>query len=157
MVPGCFLFSFSVTFGNNSADLGNLANAPITWVGKTLDLDSKVRVKFVFSTAISASELESLYLRVSYKDIYGETMELTVTEMEEYNADRGLYAFTVDALLASELREVLTVQIYAGEEAVSPTMEYAPDTYGNGKTGDLLTLCKALFSYSDSAKNYFNG
>ncbi len=145
----------AVTFGNNNTDLGDLENASVTWAGKTLDLDSKVRVKFVFSTAISASELESLYLRVSYKDICGETMELTVTEMEEYNADRGLYAFTVDALLASELREVLTVQIYAGEEPVSTTLQYSADTYGNNKTGVLGELCKALFAYSDSAKAYF--
>ena len=82
-------------------------------------------------------------------------MELTVTEMEEYNADRGLYAFTVDALLASELREVLTVQIFAGEEPVSTTLQYSADTYGNNKTGVLGELCKALFAYSDSAKAYF--
>ncbi len=144
-----------VTFGNNNRDLGNLASAPITWAGKTLDLDSKVRVKFVFNVSAYTGSLEDLSLRVSYRDIYGDAMELSVSEAEIYNADRGMYAFAVDALLASELREVLTVQIFAGEEAVSSTLEYSADTYGNNKTGVLGELCKALFAYSDSAKAYF--
>ena len=32
---------------------------------------------------------------------------------------------------------------------------YSPDTYGNGKTGTLGDLCRALFAYSDSAKAWF--
>ena len=145
----------AVTFGNNNTDLGDVADASVTWAGKSLDLDSKVRVKFVFNAANYSGDLVDLSLRVSYKNIYGENMELTLTEAEVYNADCGMYAFTVDALLASELREVLTVQIFAGEEAVSSTLEYSADTYGNNKTGVLGELCKALFAYSDSAKAYF--
>ena len=145
----------AVTFGNNSADLGDLANAPITWVGKTLDLDSKVCLKFVFNTSNYTGSLADLSLKVSYKDIYGETMEATVTELTAYDPTRNRYAFSVDALLASELREVVSVQIFAGNSPVSSTFQYSADTYGNNKTGDLLELCKALFAYSDSAKAYF--
>ncbi len=107
------------------------------------------------ASAISASELESLYLRVSYKDIYGDTMEITVTELQPYSEERSLYSFTVDCLLASELREVLSVRIFEGESPVSSTFQYSADTYGNNKSGALLKLCKALFAYSDSAKAYF--
>jgi hypothetical protein len=61
----------------------------------------------------------------------------------------------VDALLAAELRTVVSVQIFAGDTPVSCTLQYSADTYGNNKTGKLLELCKALFAYSNSAKNYF--
>ncbi|MBR4308538.1 MAG: phosphodiester glycosidase family protein [Oscillospiraceae bacterium] len=145
----------AVTFGNNNTDLGDLANAPITWAGKTLDLDSKVCLKFVFNTSNYTGKLSDLSLNVSYKDIYGESMNATLTEVVEYNASRNLYAFSVDTLLASELREVVSVQICEEERPVSTTFQYSADTYGNNKTGDLLGLCKALFAYSDSAKAYF--
>ncbi len=145
----------AVTFGNNSADLGDLANAPITWVGKTLDLASKVCLKVVFNTSNYTGSLADLSLKVTYKDIYGETMEVTVTEVTAYDPDRDRYAFSVDDLLASELREVVSVQIFEGETPVSSTFQYSADTYGNNKTGTLLELCKALFAYSDSAKAYF--
>ena len=145
----------AVAFGNNSADLGDLADAPITWAGKTLDLDSKVCVKFVFRTSNYTGDLADLYLKVTYKDIYGETMTALFTETVEYQASADLYAFSVDALLASELRQILSVQIFAGETPVSSTFQYSPDTYGNNKSGTLLELCKALFAYSDSARAYF--
>ena len=77
-------------------------------------------------------------------------------EAELYNSRLGYYAFTLDTLLASELRTVVSVQIYAGETPVSSTMQYSADTYGNNKTGTMLDLCKALFAYSDSAKAYFS-
>jgi hypothetical protein len=50
---------------------------------------------------------------------------------------------------------VLTVQILSGDTVVSGTLQYAADTYGNSKTDALGDLCKALFAYSDSARNYF--
>ena len=80
---------------------------------------------------------------------------MSVGNPELYNPDMGLYIFTLDALLAEELRAVVSVQIFAGDIPVSCTLQYSPDTYGNNKTGALADLCKALFAYSDSAKNYF--
>ena len=60
-------------------------------------------------------------------------------------------------MCSSDLRAVLSAQIYEGDTPVSHTLQYSPDTYGNNKKGDLLELCKALFAYSDSAKTYFAG
>ncbi len=145
----------SVVFGNTNGALNDLENAPIKWEGKGLDLASKVTVKFVFSMGSYTGELEDLSLRVSYEDIYGTAKTLTMANAELYDETRGYYAFTLDSLLAAELRSVLSVQIYEGETPVSCTLQYSADTYGNNKKGDLLELCKALFSYSDSAKLYF--
>ncbi|MBR4308064.1 MAG: hypothetical protein IKT58_00570, partial [Oscillospiraceae bacterium] len=144
-----------LTFGNVNEDLKDLENAPVVWVGKTLNLESKVCLKFVFKTTAYTGELSDLSLRVSYEDRNGEIKTVTVPEAEAYSESAQLYSFTVDSLLAAELRSVVSVQIYAGETPVSTTLLYSPDTYGNGKTGTLLELCKALFAYSDSAKQYF--
>ncbi len=145
----------SVVFGNTNTVLNDLENAPIKWEGKALDLASKVTVKFIFSMGTYTGDLSELTLRVSYEDIYGATKTLTMVNAELYNEAHGYYAFTLDALLAAELRSVLSVQIHEGDTPVSCTLQYRADTYGNNKKGDLLELCKALFAYSDSAKIYF--
>ena len=145
----------AVTFGNTNQTLDDLANASIKWVGKSLNLDSKVCLKFIFSMGSYTGDVSDLSLRVSYTDTYGATKELVLTNAELYNAKLGYYAFTLDAMLAAELRSVVSVQVYSGNTPVSCTLQYSADTYGNNKTGTLLELCKALFAYSDSAKSYF--
>ena len=145
----------AVTFGNTDRILQDVKNAPIQWEGKALDLVSKVTVKFVFSLGAYTGELDDLRLRVSYEDLYGKSKTLTLQGAEVYNASKGYYAFSVDTLLAAELRSVLSVQIYEGATPLSCTLQYSPDTYGNGKKGTLLELCKALCAYSDSAKAFF--
>ncbi len=147
----------SVSFGNTNWVLNDLQNAPITWAGKTLDLASKVTLKFIFSLGNYTGELSDLVLRVRYEDSDGKTENLIVSQVEAYNASYGLYAYSLDSLLAAELRTVLSVQIFRGDTPVSATLQYSADTYGNNKTGELLELCKALFAYSDSAKNFFVG
>jgi len=145
----------AVTFGNHNRVLDDIENATVTWAGKALNLESKVTLKFAFYPASYTGSLSDLTLHISYTDIHGNTKTEILGSPELYLASSGVYAFTLDTLLAAELRAVISAQIYAGETPVSPTLEYSPDTYGNGKTGDLLNLCKALFAYSDSAKTYF--
>ncbi len=142
-------------FGNTNVTLNDLPDPSITWIGKSLNLESKVALKFVFSTAGYSGDLEDLSLRVSYTDIEGKTVTTTVEEIEAYNAALQQYAFSFHGLLAAELRSVVSVQIFAGNAPVSCTLQYSADTYGNNKSGVLLELCKALFAYSDSAKIYF--
>ncbi len=145
----------TVTFGNTNRVLNDLENAPITWAGKVLNLESKVTLKFVFDPADYSVDLSDLTLRISYEDVSGGTKLLTIENPELYNEAMGYYVFTLDTLLAAELRTAVSVQIYAGDTPASCTMEYSADTYGNNKTGTLGELCKALFAYSDSAKDYF--
>ncbi len=145
----------TVTFGNTNVTLNDLPDPSITWAGKSLNLESKVALKFVFGTAGYSGNLDDLNLRVSYTNIEGETVTTTVEDVEDYNLSNQQYAFSFDGLLAAELRSVVSVQIYEKDTPVSCTLRYSADTYGNNKTGTLGTLCKALFAYSDSAKAYF--
>ncbi len=145
----------TVTFGNTNKMMEDLDNAPIVWVGKALNLESKVAVKFIFAPASYSGDVGGLTLHISYEDAQGNAKTLTLGDPELYNEEKGYYAFTLDTLLAAELRTVISARIYSGNTPVSATLQYSPDTYGNNKTGTLLDLCKALFAYSDSAKAYF--
>ncbi len=146
----------AVEFNTTNTVLNDVPNAPMQWEGKALDLASKVAVKFIFSTGTYTGKISDLHLAVSYTDVHGKTKTLTVEDCALYNTSYDFYAFTLDSLLAAELRSVLSVQIYEGDTPVSSTLFYTADTYGNNKKGALLDLCKALFAYSDRAKAYFS-
>ncbi len=146
-----------LVFGNTNTTLSDLEDPQITWVGKSLNLETKVAVKYIISTLNYSDSLSDLNLRITYTDLYGEKKEAIVTELEEYDIKESRYAFSFNGLLAAELRTVLSAQVYVGDTPVSVTMNYSPDTYGNNKTGALGSLCTALIAYSDSAKAYFIG
>ena len=146
----------AISFGNTNETLSDLDNPVITWVGKSLNLESKVSVKYIFSLGTYAGRVEDLTLKVRYVNRAGKTVETILTSPEIYNPTTNRYAFSFDGLLAAELRSVVEVAVYEGDTRLSQTLRYSPDTYGNNKTGQLLTLCKALFAYSDTAKAYFS-
>ena len=147
----------AVAFNGHNVTLKDPENPAIIWKGKTLDLASKVTVKLIFDPANYEGNIEDLTLRVSYEDVDGNTKTVNIRNAELYSASYGFYAFSVDTLLAAELRTVLSAQIYAGETPVSATTEYSAETYGKGLTGNLGELCKALFAYVDRAYAYFAG
>ena len=142
-------------FGDNYKVLNDSPVSLVTWTGKALVLDSKVTLKFVFNAAGYAGAPENLKLKVTYTDYAGKTVNTEVIGAQVYNANAGLYSFDFDGLLAAELRSVVTVAVYAGNTQISHSMCYSADSYGNGRTGTLLDLCKALVAYSDSALIYF--
>ncbi len=144
-----------VLFGNNNSVGTELADPRISWVGKALDLTSRVGVKFIFSTASYEGDPMELSLRISYTDSEGQMQQATIEAPEVYNESNQLYAFGFYELPAAELRSILNVQVYAGDTPLSQIMTYSPDSYGNNKSGTLLELCKALFAYVDCAEGYF--
>lgn len=145
----------TVSFGNINTTGNTPVKPSVFWIGKTLDLNTKVTVLYVVNVADYTGEFSDLSLRVEYTNYEGKTVTVSLTELEPYQGSESFYTFRMDSLLAAELRTVLRAQVYEGETAVSTLMTYSPDTYGNNKTGLLGTLCKALFAYSDAAKAYF--
>ena len=145
----------TVTFGNTSLELGFTPNPTVTWAGKALDLQSKVGIRYVVNLSNYKGKVEDLKLYISYSDITGAMRTVVLGAPELYKANDNLYAFTFDGLLAAELRTEVTATVYENDTPVSNDFIYCADTYGNGKTGTLGELCKALFAYSDSAKAYF--
>ncbi|MBP3412772.1 MAG: fibro-slime domain-containing protein [Oscillospiraceae bacterium] len=145
----------TVPFGSTNEILEDLPNAPIAWVGKSLDLQSRVSLKYIFALSSYEGALTDLSLHVSYTDLNGKLCTAVLTELEEYDPTAGRYAFTFSALRAAELRSIVSAQVYAGSTPVSPTLRYSPATYGANKEGTLATLCRALLAYSDSANTFF--
>ena len=145
----------SVAFGNNKSFLGDHSAPTVTFVGAPLRLDSKIIVRYVIDTTAYKGNMEDLSLRISYEGIDGSIVTETLTDLELYYEAASYYAFDFDGLLASELRTVMSAVVYEGDTPVSETMTYSVDTYGNGRTGSLLTLIQAMMAYSDSCKVYF--
>ena len=146
----------ALTFTATDSNLGDLASPVIPWVGKTLDLGSKVGMKFVFNAKNYSGDVSKLSMKVSYTGSTGEVKTVTLTGAEVYNAANGYYSFTFYGLLASELRTVVDVAIYNGNTQLSETLRYSAETYATKTTGTALEpLSQALFAYSDSAKAFF--
>ena len=145
----------TLSFTATDSFWGDLENATITWVGKTLDLGSKVGMKFVFNAANYGGKVENLSMKVRYQGNNGETKAVTLTGAEVYNAANSYYSFTFYGLLASELRTVVDVTIYEGDTQLSEGLRYSAETYASKAPATLEPLTRALFAYSDSAKAYF--
>ena len=146
----------ALTFRATDSKHGDLENPSITWVGKTLDLASKVGIKFVFSTEGYSGNVENLSLKVMYLNSNGEAKTVTLTGIEAYHTENGYYSFTFYGLLASELRSIVNVAVFEGDTQRSEFLSYSAETYASNTIGKALEpLCRALFAYSDSAKAYF--
>ena len=145
----------ALTFTATDGFLGDLTNAPIAWVGKTLDLGSKVGMKFVFNTVSYTGDIANLSMQVSYAGGNGEIKTVTLTGADVYGSTVGYYSFTFYGLLASELRTVVDVAIFEGETQLSETLRYSAETYASKAPTALEPLTRALFAYCDSAKAFF--
>ncbi|MBQ2445278.1 MAG: hypothetical protein II272_02430, partial [Oscillospiraceae bacterium] len=117
--------------------------------------DSKVTLRMIANLGNYTGSISDLSVRVTYTNMEGQNVTVTLTDPIVYNEANQQYAFDFAELRAAELRRVLSAAVYAGNQRVSPTLEYSMDTYGNNKTGALLTLCQSLVAYSDAALEYF--
>lgn len=146
----------TVSFGNTNEEVMVLPQPPVTWVGKTLNLESKVTLKYVIDTSAYTGALDELSLQVTYADYAGEPKTVVISRLTPYSEAKGWYAFDFDGLLAAELRTVISASIYQGSTQISNILRYSPDTYGKGTSDPLLLrLCQALYAYSDSASAFF--
>lgn len=151
----------AVTFDTISGQADDLPDAPIKWVGKTLDLQSKVALRCVFDYSGYGKYYTSVYdlcLAVRYTDVYGQEQVSYSYARSSIGSGSTHYSITFEDLATVNLRVPLELQIVetSGNVPVSNTMYYSISSYGNGKTGALLTLCQALMAYSDSTRAYFS-
>ena len=146
----------ALTFTTTDSSLNDLVSPVIPWVGKTLDLGSKVGMKFVFNAKNYSGDVENLSMKVTYKGSNGDTKTVTLTDVDVYSAANKYYSFTFYGLLASELRTAVDVAIFEGNTQLSETLRYSAETYASKTAGTALEpLTRALFAYSDSAKAFF--
>ena len=81
----------SVVFGNTNSVGNELSSPAVVWEGKSLTLNSKVTLKFIFSAKNFTGNIANLTLRVSYKDIYGNTVSKTVSDPQITVVNPGNY------------------------------------------------------------------
>ena len=145
----------TVEFDNINTTVGAITNAPVSIIGKSLNLDSKVTIKYVIELTNYEGKPEDLDLRVTYTDINGATKTVILEGAELYDAPTNRYSFEFDGLLAAELRSTVSAAVYSGNTRVSAVLQYSASTYGYNKQGALRTLCQTLMAYSDAARAYF--
>ena len=147
----------SVVFDTINKANEDMTDPSVSIIGKSLNLDSKVTLKFIVELKTYTGDVNDLTVVVNYTDINGVAKSATLTDPQAYDPAKNRYSFEFDGLLAAELRQPLTVAVYSGSTRLSGTIEYSASTYGTGKQGALKTLCQALMAYSDAAKAYFAG
>lgn len=151
----------TVIYGDHGLEISNGPAPSFAWVGKSLNLESRVALTFRFRQTDPTLRDEEWKVVVQYRNSQGEQIiyETDSSELTQIlMGDTAVYEFTFSELAAAELRNAVCVTIYNGDnEPISPDLIYSADTYGNGKTGALGEVCKALFAYSDSAKAFFAG
>ena len=145
----------TLSFDDVNKTTAQPANATVAWAGKALVMDSKITIRYVVDLTNYEGEISDLTLQVTYVNYKGETCNTTLPAPALYNGAKNYYAFDFTELPAAELRQPVACAVYEGGRRVSSVIQYSVSTYGNGKTGELLTLCKALIAYSDSTKAYF--
>ena len=136
--------------------VGKDLEAPaVLWKGKALDMNTRVGLRYVVDVSGFDADPTTLSLRLSYTDSKGEKRQVILEDPVEYVPGSGWYTFMYEGLYASELRCTLKAAVYAGEERVSQTLTYSPQTYAENKVETLGALCRAMFAYSDSARAFF--
>ena len=133
--------------------LGDLPNPTVFWVGEALTLDSVAGIKLVFDAKSYAPE--ELQVKIVYRDRRGAEQAVILANPTPYNAQH--LCVTCYELSAAELRTVISVTVYRGNQQVSETLQYSAESYASKTIGTgAEALCKALFAYSDSAFTYFS-
>ncbi|MBR4308092.1 MAG: metallophosphoesterase [Oscillospiraceae bacterium] len=146
----------AVSFNDNRALLSDLKEPEISWVGRSLSLESKVVIRWVFDASRYDGDPKTLSLRLTYTDHTGKQVSEILSGSQVYNLQTKTYVFDLDSLTAAQMRCVVSAAVYEGDTRLSQTARYSIDSYGLNKTGALLTLCQAMIAYGDSAATFFS-
>ena len=142
----------AVSFDTVNEELEDLSVPSVQWIGKTLDLQSTIALNAYINCSNYPGSPTDLRLKVRYTDVHGTENVFYSENYKSYNGSKNIFYATFAGLPAADLRTVLELCVVDAEGTqVSTTVRYSMGSYGNGKTGDLLTLCQALMAYSDSA------
>ncbi len=144
-----------VTFTDNYKVLNDIENPQISIVRKTLSVESKIVVRYVVDATNYLDKLDQLSMRVTYQGVDGIEKTVILDECEIYMAGTNYYVFDLEALIAAELRTVISAAVYEGDTQISTTMQYSVESYGVPTTGTVRALCQAMLAYGDSAFAYF--
>ena len=146
----------TVTFNDHNRNVDDVEDPTVKWVGVSLDLRSRVTLRYIVDLTNYTGSVEDLHLSVHYTDIRGVETWCVLTEAQVYNEAKNWYAFDISYFGLAEMRTVLTAQVYvSGGLPVTCSKEYSIDTYCNGKTGLLGELCATMIAMSDSVADYF--
>lgn len=120
----------------------------ISSVGKALDMDSAMALRFYFRPNGTNISQYSFSAKVN-----GETVEIEPV----VNSD-GRFLVVISGIAASDFDDVYTVTITNKEDQSSKTVSYSVMAYAYAKqsgSAKLAEVCKAIYQYHLDAKAYF--
>ena len=131
----------------------NNSSMPVVFLSSNLDLQSRIYNQiFINSGSQNAAELTAVV-----KDGAGNVLQ-TVTELKRFTDQ--WYAIPITEILPSEVHTIYTIQVFAGDEAVSEVAEYSVesclyDLYYLDSMADYRDLGVAIMRYCVAADNAF--
>lgn len=145
----------SVSLTNHMQMLDDMQEPTLKWKSASLVLGNRITLKFIANLNGYAGSIETLSAHISYEDGNGIHKTVRLTEFVPIEGSEGLYEVECDFLAAKDLRSVLTATLYEGDVQCARSVRYSVESYASRQQGVLLTLCKAMMAYSDSARNFF--
>ncbi len=121
------------------------------YFGTILALETNIQMGvFFYDTAEGA-----LTAKVSYRDHNGNAVSYEIAEeyFDTTYAANGLYGILVDTLVAGDVYQLVSVEIYEGDNRIS-CVEESMESYVVRQSGSLLPIYDALMKFMVSSYNY---
>jgi len=142
-----------VTADASSTQTEGMEAPEALWVSAGLLLNDKVVIRFAFE----AENAEGLSVKVVLNG-----NEYTVSQFVPVAGAENRYYVYIEGLNATQLRDIVSVTVMRGEDAVSETLTYSVEVYATKVFAyaevegyeNLVNLVKAMMAYGDSAEAY---
>ncbi len=119
--------------------------------GTILALETNIKMGVFFK----GTGYEGYTAKVSYRDHNGNTVSYEVAgkDFDATYAANGMYGIMVDTLVAGDVYQVVTVEVYDGETLVASVSE-SMESYVVRQSASLLPIYDALMKFMVSSYNY---
>lgn len=145
----------SVPLENHMQMLNDMEAPTLKWKSASLVLGNRISLQFIANLSTYEDSLSNLSARISYEDANGAVKTVILSHFVPIEGSDSLYSIECDFLAAKDLRCVLTASLYEGETQCSRSVRYSVESYASRQQNELLTLCRAIMAYSDSARSFF--
>ena len=120
-----------------------------------LTLKSAIMLDFIFSNSAIGTDYTGLYALVTYRDHYGEPVQLRIdAAVKPYDADHGYVS--VPGLAVADYSQEVTCKVHNAQGDVIAWATDSIEGYAHRMSGSLPEIVDAIVKFGCSAYNYFH-
>ena len=120
-----------------------------------LTLKSAIMLDFIFSNSAIGTDYTGLYALVTYRDHYGEPVQLRIdAAVKPYDADHGYVS--VPGLAVADYSQEVTCKVHNAQGDVIAWAADSIEGYAHRMSGSLPEIVDAIVKFGHSAYNYFH-